>query len=547
MPSAILHHADTVHEPCVDQGEQRFENFALYAADLLFELNTLGKITYAAIGGTPVRIEKLNKNMSGPLRDFFSDPEYARITAALRTLKPGHKLSPILCNMLMPGFGQSQFILRGYRSENPSDKYFISFAQYISADSISADDDTGAALPDKADFIQIAKEKMLAAGESAVDSELTLIDLPGLEEITAQGADPAVAGALRREIENFLRQQSEDGESAGKLDEGRFGIVHGNAVTTEQLQRNVTSLVAASGLGKFGLTPSAQAVALTPHELSDEEAGRALVYAINSFAEKGADSFNISNLNDGMAAYIDDTVGRISDLRGTIGGKMLDLHFQPIVDLSTRHTHHYEALARFSDGRGTFETITFAEEIGMIEDFDLEVCQQALMHVRRMQSEGTLVPLAINLSAKSAESPVFVTAMRKLLKPLGSARRNIIFEITESARIRNYEQVAELVKQLQLDGHQVCLDDFGAGESNFNYLRLLEVDYVKIDGAYVKDVLRSPRDQAFIRAIAKLCQDIRVQTVAEFVEEESQAITLNNLGINHGQGYYFGKPAPEFQ
>lgn len=546
MPSAILHHTDPTDNSDTAKDETRFENFALHGADLLFELNTLGKINYAAIGGTPVRIEKLNKSMSGPLRDFFSDQEYARILAVLRTLKPGHKLTPMLCDMMMPGFGQSRFILRGYRSENPSDTYFISFAQYVSSGATIADDAEDRTLPDKADFIQIAKEKMLAAGDTEADSELTLIDLPGLETITAQGADPAAASSLIHEIENFLRQQSEDGEAAGKLDDERFGIVHGSSVTTEQLQRNVASLVAASGLGELGLNPSAKAVALTPHTLSDEEAGRALVYAINSFAEDGAGGFNISNLNEGMAAYIDDTVGRISDLRGTIGGKMLSLHFQPIVDLSTRHTHHYEALARFRDGRGTFETITFAEEIGMIEDFDLEVCQQAFMHIKRMQSEGTLTPLAINLSAKSAESPVFVSAMRKLLKPLGSARRSIIFEITESARIRNYEQVAELVKQLQLDGHQVCLDDFGAGESNFNYLRLLEVDYVKIDGAYVKDVLRSPRDQAFIRAIARLCHDIRVQTVAKFVEEESQAITLNNLGINHGQGYYFGKPEPDF-
>ncbi len=120
----------------------------------------------------------------------------------------------------------------------------------------------------------------------------------------------------------------------------------------------------------------------------------------------------------------------------------------------------------------------------------------------------------------------------------------MLLEITESVQIKDYEAVSNVVRQLRADGYHICLDDFGAGDSNFNYLRIFDVDYVKIDGVYVRDVLRSKRDQAFIRAIAQLCEEINVATVAEFVEDEKQAKSLKSLGVLLGQGYLFGKPAP---
>ncbi len=399
------------------------------------------------------------------------------------------------------------------------------------------------ALPDRDTFAKIAGEKMQAALQEGAEAQLTFIEVPGLEELAGSGAQGQAAGKLLADIGSLLAEQS--GDAAGLLEKNRFGLVHDGALSADQLQQSVGALIRNSGLDQQGIAASSAAVQLSATGLSPEEAARALVYVVNQFAEKGSENFSISNLQESMAACVEDTVSRITTMRGDINGKRIELHFQPIVDLVTRQPKHYEALARFPGGASPYETITFAEKVGLVQELDLAICQKVIEFVEENSLEITPVNVAMNLSAQSIESSVFISVMRKMLSKLGAMRGQVLLEITESVQIKDYDAVSKVVQQLRRDGHHICLDDFGAGDSNFNYLRMFEVDYVKIDGVYVRDVLRSKRDQAFIRAIARLCEEIQVGTVAEFVENEKQAASLRNLGVLLGQGYLFGKPSPK--
>jgi EAL domain-containing protein (putative c-di-GMP-specific phosphodiesterase class I) len=102
--------------------------------------------------------------------------------------------------------------------------------------------------------------------------------------------------------------------------------------------------------------------------------------------------------------------------------------------------------------------------------------------------------------------------------------------------------VNEFIKLLQKEGYKVCLDDFGAGSASFQYLHQLHVDYVKLDGAYTKQITHNKRDATMVKNLARLCQDLGVKMVAEFVEEEAQIKMLREMGIEYGQGYWFGRP-----
>ncbi len=396
------------------------------------------------------------------------------------------------------------------------------------------------ALPDRDAFTKIASERLKVAQENGVEAHLTLIEVPGLDALANSDGD-AAAGKLLSAIGDLLSSQSDD--SAGRLDKDRFGLVHGDEVDSKDLQQSIDRLIGDSGLDAKGIAVATAPVALSADGLSPEDAARALVYAVNRFAEQGSANFTITNLHEGIAACVEDTVARITNLRGDINGKRIDLHFQPIVELTSRELHHYEALARFPGGASPYETIVFAEQIGMVQELDLAICQKVIEFVEQNSLDISPIEVAMNLSAQSIESGVFITVMRKMLSKLGKRRGRVLLEITESAQIKDYETVSKVVQQLRQDGHRVCLDDFGAGDSNFNYLRMFEIDFVKIDGVYVRDVMRSKRDQAFIRAIARLCQEIKVGTVAEFVEDEKQAGSLKNLGVDLGQGYLFGKPS----
>jgi EAL domain-containing protein (putative c-di-GMP-specific phosphodiesterase class I) len=118
-------------------------------------------------------------------------------------------------------------------------------------------------------------------------------------------------------------------------------------------------------------------------------------------------------------------------------------------------------------------------------------------------------------------------------------------EITESAYIVRMAEVQKLLATLQRRGVRVCLDDFGAGAASFHYLNALPVDFVKIDGRYIRNALENRRDKAFLKAMAKLCYELGTATVAEMVETEEQAVAMADMGVGYGQGYLFGKPTPE--
>ncbi|MFT5540251.1 MAG: EAL domain-containing protein (putative c-di-GMP-specific phosphodiesterase class I) [Alphaproteobacteria bacterium] len=151
--------------------------------------------------------------------------------------------------------------------------------------------------------------------------------------------------------------------------------------------------------------------------------------------------------------------------------------------------------------------------------------------------------VAVNLSGTSIASKPFVMKLHKLLAQYAGFAGSLIFEITESAKIRDLEKVNATVQSLRRAGHKVCLDDFGAGAAAFQYLRDLEVDVVKIDGAYVKGALKTEKGMAFLRAMAGLCNDLGITTIAEMVEDQQSRQFLRDCGVGYGQGYLFGRPS----
>ena len=135
-------------------------------------------------------------------------------------------------------------------------------------------------------------------------------------------------------------------------------------------------------------------------------------------------------------------------------------------------------------------------------------------------------------------------SLHELLRRHAEVGDQLMFEVTESAKISRLDETNEVIQGLRQAGHHVCLDDFGAGAAAFQYLRAMQVDYVKIDGVYVREALTTPNRKAFLRAMAGLCRDIGIQTVAEMVETEDEAKFLIDARVEYGQGYLFGKPGP---
>jgi EAL domain-containing protein (putative c-di-GMP-specific phosphodiesterase class I) len=117
----------------------------------------------------------------------------------------------------------------------------------------------------------------------------------------------------------------------------------------------------------------------------------------------------------------------------------------------------------------------------------------------------------------------------------------ICFEITETAAIRNLPKAQDLMSRLKLLGCRFSLDDFGSGLSSFGYLKSLPVDFLKIDGSFIRDIAQNPVHRAMVEAIHKVGQVIGIQTIAEFVEDTTTLDVVNNIGIDYAQGYAVGR------
>jgi EAL domain-containing protein (putative c-di-GMP-specific phosphodiesterase class I) len=292
---------------------------------------------------------------------------------------------------------------------------------------------------------------------------------------------------------------------------------------------------------------SAATVDVQNAESSPEDTAKAVVYTINKFSDSQGDDFTISSLSQGYDAMVRETISQISEFKHIIRDGNFQVALQPIVDLVTGQPHHYEALARFDEkiDSSPFRLISFAEEVGVIGEFDLAMARRAIDMLVRAQNGGRDLSIAINLSGRSLSSPSFIETLLGLLRDYGSLRRNLWLEITESARICDLEATNALIQNLRNAGHIVCLDDFGAGAAAFQYLRAMEVDVVKIDGVYVREALTAPHGRAFLKAMASLCKDLEIGVIAEMVEDKETAQFLRECGIRYGQGYLFGKPTFE--
>jgi EAL domain-containing protein (putative c-di-GMP-specific phosphodiesterase class I) len=228
--------------------------------------------------------------------------------------------------------------------------------------------------------------------------------------------------------------------------------------------------------------------------------------------------------------------------RALVRNGTFQLHYQPIVDIETRAPHHFEALARLGGDISPSDTIRMAEELGLIQGFDLAVAEKAL---RQLERPGFgLTRVAINVSGASLTRDDYVTGLLQLTGPDPAIRKRLIVEVTETSAIQDLEGATRRLGALRKAGIRICLDDFGAGAASFEYLRRLPADTIKIDGAFVKD-LESERSRTLIAHLVKLAGDLGMTTIAEMVESAEQAEIIQALGVNFGQGWAFGRPTAE--
>jgi diguanylate cyclase (GGDEF)-like protein len=232
-------------------------------------------------------------------------------------------------------------------------------------------------------------------------------------------------------------------------------------------------------------------------------------------------------------------------LRRALAEKRVEAFLQPIVGVNGKQVFAFEALARIRDGdvvlaAGQF--IEVADELRMLQELDLAVFNSGLEQLRRISGIHPDAKMFFNLSTATFKDVVWMRTIPDIAASLGIDCSRIVLEVTEREALHNIGQVKEIIDELRLRKIAFALDDFGSGFSSFMYLKYLTVDYVKIEGSFVRQIAVDGRDRIMVDHIHRMAHEFGLKTVAEFVEDQATADVLIELGVDFAQGYHFGRP-----
>jgi c-di-GMP phosphodiesterase len=229
---------------------------------------------------------------------------------------------------------------------------------------------------------------------------------------------------------------------------------------------------------------------------------------------------------------------KLNFLRRAVINKKLQFAYQPIIDRNTGETPYYECLLRFPDENNELISIgplvTEAENKGLINIIDHIALEMAIIELQNNQD----LQLSVNISNIGIVDENLLTYAHKLLDQYKVAPR-LIIEVTETCINEDYEKTKFFMNSLHKYGCRFALDDFGSGFTSFKQLQNLPIDIVKIDGSYIRNIMNSTHSKYFVEALIKMSDDLKIKTVAEFVENGEIAKFLIDLKIDGMQGDYF--------
>lgn len=233
-------------------------------------------------------------------------------------------------------------------------------------------------------------------------------------------------------------------------------------------------------------------------------------------------------------------------LREALAGDQFVLYCQPIVELETGRVCQHEILLRLVEGNHHVAPEFFlaaAERFGIVREIDRMVIGDAIS----ILAAGGAGTLDINLSGASLGDPELLQLIDSGLERSGVDPGRLVIELTETAAINDMGAAIEFANELHRLGCGLALDDFGVGFGSLYYLKHLPLDYLKIDGEFIRNLTSSARDRAMVAGIVSMARNLGLRTVAEFVSDEETVELLCGLQVDCGQGYHLGEPmlAPE--
>ena len=270
--------------------------------------------------------------------------------------------------------------------------------------------------------------------------------------------------------------------------------------------------------------------------------------AMYAAKEAGGNRFEVSEDDGEHLSGMQARLGWVDQIRRGLDEDRFVLYCQPILHLASQTVTQWELLLRLTGEDGELippaAFIPTAERFGMIQEIDRWVVRQAINALDAYRDWPGGVRFEVNVSGKSMSDPLLIEVVEEGIATMNVDPANLVIEITETAAIANMEEARAFADRLTALGCRFALDDFGAGFSSFYYLKYLPLNYLKIDGDFIKGLTSSVTDQLVVQSMVDIARGMGMKTIAEFVEAPETAEMLHAKGVDYSQGYYHGRPRP---
>ena len=385
---------------------------------------------------------------------------------------------------------------------------------------------------------------------------LLYMDLDSFKVVNDRAGYIAGDQLLRQISELFVKQIREQ-DTLARLDGDEFGVLLRNC-QLEDAKRVAEAMIKAAEEFHFeyktevfrvGLSIGIASINSENKELASLLSAADLACSIAK--DRGRNNYRIYCGQDDTLIQRNDELLWLTQLHNAVEKDHFELFFQPIKPLdSTQKRHHIEILVRlFDHKKNTLISPTLfiptAERFKLMHEIDRLVVNKTLTWLdEHRQALDQLEMISINLSGNSISDESSLNLLAAQIAESDVPSEKLCFEITETAAISNIHAATRFINLLKQLGCSFALDDFGAGMSSFAYLKNLPVDYLKIDGMFIKGITHDAIDMALVNSINEIGHVMGLKTIAEFVENNSILSTLHDIGVDYVQGYAIAEPRP---
>ena len=356
----------------------------------------------------------------------------------------------------------------------------------------------------------------------------------------------AIADETIAQVAKRIRSQMRGADYLGVFSGNKFGLILKDCtpddltIAADRLLASVRNDTIPTSAGPIAVTITIGGVTAPRHARTTEEILWRSQDALDQARSRRHGSFMAYKPDIKREEQRQSNLRATDEIIAALNERRIGLAYEPIVHAASRKVMFYEGLMRVVRADGSMahanEIIPVAERVGLVRLLDHRVMQNVIGEMRTAPN----VKVSVNVSPSSTNDPSWWNGLAAVLRAHPGCAERLTIEITETTAIRNIDEARNFVSRVKDLGCRIAIDDFGAGQTSFRNLRKLGADILKIDGSFVQNVSRSEDDRAFVQTMLDLARRLKLETVAEWVQDENTAHLLSTWGCDYLQGELFG-------